>query len=552
MARIYPASEFQPDFGLPWQRWTEEELRRLPEADLRRRYEAKALAEANAKIDPIQFGWTLEGWREVMEQWKAYRLHLILGGNRSAKSTFLARLVIHAAEKIPEARIRCFHANEARSIEQQGMVWEALPERYKTLGKKKGQNFSIQFSQKNGFTDRKLILPPVPGYDRGAEIVFMDYAQYRNDPQVAEGWWAHIIWLDEEAPNALVETLRPRLRDAKGRLFLTFTTLQGWTPTVARFLKRKKTLRTIPSPFLSRPVPVAEESLSENNCRIYYFQSLDNPFLDAEELYAEMKGKPDDYVLARAHGVPTKASYTPFPAFDETVHVIPHEKLPWLSEQVTKDGKVLPQSTPTFRMSADPSGSKPWFIIWAATMPGDVVYIFDEYPDVSYGEWAEEGSTAEGKSGPAQKPNGFGYGDYIELIQRVEGDREVYERIMDPRLGNTTIQGKEGATSIISEMDELGMTFFAAPGLDIEHGLSVINDRLSYDARQPVSATNHPRLFISDRCQQLIYAMKTYTARGGKDEATKDPIDALRYLLTHGADYIDTKGPITTGRTFSY
>ena len=555
MSNIYPANQYKPEFGLDYPSYTDEMMDAMPEDDLRRALEAKMIAERNAKIDVIQFGWVLPSWREFQHYWQQYKVHCILGGNRSSKSSLLARCVVDAAMHIPEARIRCWHANDARSIEQQQQVYEALPERYKNLSKKKGTTHSIQYSQKNGFTNGKLILPPINGATRGAEIIFMNYAQYRNDPQVAEGWWAHLIWMDEEAPEKLVETMRPRLIDARGRLVLTFTTLHGWTPLVARILSRTKTLRTIQSKFLQRPmktVPALQESLSEGGCLIYYFQSDDNPFLPEGEVAVEMSGKPDEYVLARAHGVPTRAGSSPFPGFDDNVHVISKDKLPWQHPTTMPDGRTVTTDATLYHI-CDPSGSKPWFMLWIAVLPDDTAYVYKEWPDVdTYGEWAEYGANSTGKPGPGQNPVPFGFKDYRDTIKEIEGDTKIDERIMDSRLGNTPKQSAEGATCIISEMDDLDLIFKEAPGLLIDHGITLINDRLRFDDKKPVSGDNHPRLYISDACQNTIFALKNYTGIGGKDEATKDPIDCLRYAFEYDISYNNKEDSISERGMGSY
>jgi hypothetical protein len=550
------ADEWQPDFGQKWPRYTREQLDAMTDDEMRERLRAKLLCEQNAKIDPLQFGWTLEGWREVMECWKTHKVHCILGGNRSSKSSFAASLVLHAAMSIPEAKIRCYHVNDEKSIaEQQAMVWAALPERFKALGRKKGTNFSIQYSQKNGFTGKKLILPPMPGCTRGSEILFCNYQQYKNDPQTAEGWWAHLIWGDEEMPQKLFETLLYRLVDVRGRLLLTFTTLNGWSPLIQDILGRVKTLRTIKSPVLKRQVPVAQESLSRPNTRIYYFQTADNPFVPAKDFLADLKGRPEAEVLARAHGIPTKTTQSPLPGFDELVHVVKHEDLPWMKERVhPKTGKVLPEPHLTPYHVVDPAGDKPWFMAWGAADARGAIWIYREWPDIEYGAWAEPGNSPEGKPGPAQRSCDMGYDDYKDVILNSEREDgfEPHERIMDPRLGNTTVQGADGATSIISQMDERGIIFMPAPGLNIQHGLSLINDRLSYNREEPLSPSNAPRLFISDRCQNLIYCLKNYTNSGKQDEPTKDGVDVLRYLLEHGADYVPNLSDADGGRTFSY
>lgn len=433
------------------------------------------------------------------------------------------------------------------------MVWQALPMPYKELGKKKGQNYSIQYSQKNGFTSSKLILPPMPGYTRGSEILFCHYSQYKNDPQTAEGWWAHLIWCDEEAPAKLFETLQYRLMDARGRMILTFTTLQGWTPLVSDIMSSTKTIEKRRSPILQREIQTVQDSRKHAGLRIYYWWTIDNPFVPGEDFANDIKGMGNDIILARLHGIPTKTSNSPLPKFDEAVHVIKHEDLPWLKERRTADGKHLLPAVPVTRYHAiDPSGAKPWAQIWAAVDPAGKVYIYHEFPDETYGPWGEAGSDSKGKRGPAQKPLGWGYKDYVEYARNIEGRDEVYERIIDSRLGNAQAQGQDGATSIITELDEAGMVTIPAPGLDIAHGISLINDRLNYDEKQPISALNTPRLLISDRCQNLISCMKSYTGEGGKDEVWKDFVDCVRYLLEAGCDYVPATKDTDYGHTSSY
>ena len=97
------------------------------------------------------------------------------------------------------------------------------------------------------------------------------------------------------------------------------------------------------------------------------------------------------------------------------------------------------------------------------------------------------------------------------------------------------------------------MTFIPAPGVHIDDGLQLINGLLSYDENKPIDSLNAPKLFISDRCENFIYAMQEYTAKGGKDEATKDPIDCLRYMVVAKCEFydeLDAEAPLN--RTFSY
>lgn len=541
------ADTILPDFGIPWPGWQNKDYSKASDAEIAHDLGLKEDIERRAREDPLSFGWTLPGWNEVCENWKGYDSHVILGGNRSTKTSFGAKLVVDLLEKIPECRIRAYQVNEDKSIaEQQAYVWEALPDKYKRMAKKKGQAHSIQYTQQNGFVNSKLILPPQEGCRRGSEIIFGNYQQYRNDAQVVEGWWAHCVWCDEEAPQKMYERLLTRLYDAHGRMLLTFTTIQGWSPLVADILGRTKTVRRRHSDLLKRNLPVAQESLTRPGTRIYYFWTQDNPFIPRETI-EKMRGRPEAEVLAIAHGIPTRSATTKFPKFDETKHVIKHEHLPWLRAE--REGKEIPGFTRY--MIIDPSGSKPWSMLWVAVDGAERLWVYREWPDIGYGPWGEPGDKPEGTRGTAQRPNGFGIADYVETIRQREDGEEIFERLIDPRMGAATTQGKEMATSIQSELEDAGLVIHAAPGLQVDHGISLINDRMSYDETKPISALNCPRLLISDRCEQLIESIKNYTGCS-REEVWKDFIDCLRYLLEAGADYIPNVSNADSPETFSY
>ena len=59
------------------------------------------------------------------------------------------------------------------------------------------------------------------------------YAQKRESFQ---GVARHFIWLDEEAPDDIVDEAQIRLMTLRGMLILTFTPLRGISPVVQRFL----------------------------------------------------------------------------------------------------------------------------------------------------------------------------------------------------------------------------------------------------------------------------------------------------------------------------
>ena len=536
------------DFGLPWPGYDKKDYSGVDAGSIAADYERRVQVERRALVDPVQFGWTLASWREFFGEYAKYHTHVICGGNRASKSVCVARLYVFLLQAIPECRLRAFHVSSAKSItEQQQHIWDALPRKYKDLSGKKSGTFSTTYSQRNGFVGDKLILPPQEGCSRGSELIFGNYQQYRNDPQVVEGWWAHGVWCDEECPQKMFERLLTRVFDVRGRLILSFTTIQGWSALVADVLGKTKTLKRRYSQLLNREIPVAQESLTRKSTRIYYFWTEDNPFIPSDTI-ENLRGRPEAEILALAHGIPTRSATTKFPKFSE-VHVLKEGQLPWKKEGVDYE----PITSFTTYLVVDPSGAKPWFMIWAAVSRAGDIYIYRDWPDIGYGSWGEPSEREEGSPGQAMKPNGFGIYDYVDTIKELETEdgAEVFERIIDPRLGAARVPGKEGATSIMSELQDAGMVFIPAPGLDINHGQQLISDRMGYDETQPVSALNHPRLYVSEHCEQVIEAFKNYTGCS-RTEVWKDPVDTVRYLLESGADFVEKRADQDSGKTFSY
>lgn len=537
------ADQYRPDFGMDWTPpASADQLAGLSHGDLVKYATARKYAEQRADLNPVGSGWVLPSWRKVMDAWSKYNIIIILGGQRSGKSMFASRLCVWAAGTIPQAEVRAYHVNEDRSIEdQQRFIWDALPMGIKSLPTKKGIHHSVQYSQKNGFTDNICILPPHPGAKRGGVIKFGNYRQYQQDAQVTEGFKSHVIWCDEELPAKMFETLIYRTIDYHGRLILTFTTLSGWTSLIQDILGKTRTLEKRFSPLVGRELPVIQESLSRPGAAIFYFWTEDNAFIDTGDFLEKIKSRPKDEILARAHGIPTKAISGAFPGFNKDINVVPHSEMPWIKN---------PEYPVTRYMAIDPAGSKNWFMLWVAIDADGTWWIYREWPD--YDDWALPGSTIEGKAGPAQKGSRKGIKDYVELITNMEDGEIILERIIDPRLGAAEKQSAEGATTIISDMDDAGMTMIPAPGVDIENGLQLITNKLSYDDTAKISSTNAPHLYVSENCANMIYALQEYTASGGKNEATKDPIDCLRYIAVSNPDFMENQPPDRQNTTGVY
>ena len=541
------ADEVSAEFGIPWRNELAYERGALKsgldasEAALMMANEpkkAKVLMEllenqpAQEELDPIQWGFTLPSWQRVMDRWDKDKVHVIFGGNRSSKTTFASRLLVHLAQQIPEAELRSFHVTEDRSIEDtQKFVWDAIPRRYKDM-KKRSSTHSLTYTHKNGFTDGKVIFPPMEGCKRGSYLRFNNYRQFLQDSQIIEGMTAHCIHLEEECPAKLFETLLARVADYHGRIIMTFTTLQGWTDLFSSLLRGAKTIETRYSEYLGMDLPIEQESANWEGCRIHYFWSEDNPFFDSHELRKAYSKQPLEIKQARLYGVPSKVFQNRFPKFNPHVNVVKHGDIPFVKD---------PTEKVTRYMICDPAGSKPWVMIWVAVDQEGCWWVYREWPDSTVGAWALPHANAQGKSigkpGPGQRPVGYGYEDYATLMKDLEQDEEIFERLVDPRFGKATVRTGMGETNMVNEMMDFDVFLKPAPGLEIEHGIQKINDLLSWDDTKPMDDENSPKMFISERCDNLVYAMTEYTGCS-RQEQTKDFIDVLRYGAVTPLDYV--------------
>jgi hypothetical protein len=513
---------------------TDEELIQMTPEEVLSIHRIYHEAIENAEKDPYEYGFRLPHWTKAEEQLYQVNEILALGGNRSGKTQWGAFSVVRAAVENPNSEIFCFAQTSEVSIrQQQSAVWAWLPEYLKT--KFTSASAYISYKKKTGFTDSSLILP------NGSQIIFKTYSQYQNNPTILEGAelgsrnpvWHNIgVWLDEYLLGPeLINTLRFRLATRNSKMLVTFTPIDGWTEVIKEYLDGATTIESREAELLNNElVPYVQKS-KKLNASVHYFHSQDNAFGGYERIKETLKGRTREEILIRAYGVPMKSHATKFPKFNKVVNVIDPEKIP--KNNVTKYHVI------------DPAGSKNWFMCWIAMDETGTMWVYREWPGVDVGDWAEWRG-GKWMPGEGAKGQGFGIRDYVELIEELEGDEEIFERLIDPRLGAAKYQVQDGSSSIIEDLNDAGMVCIPAPGLDIDDGLQALIGKMAWDTSKPLDAVNRPHFYISSDCENIIQGLSEYTGDGGLKEAWKDVIDVLRYAAISGIDHVDNSVSLVT------
>lgn len=480
-----------------------------------------------SKHDPFLHGIRLPHWKVADQFLAKYNRILCSGGNRSGKSQFGARTVAEMMARHPNFEVAVFSMTSQSSVrDQQPFVYDWLPSEWKNIKKSKTAN--ITFTRKNGFSDNVFIAP------NGSRCSFYHYSQQSD---ILEGCELDLIWFDELVPWSWVETGAYRLITRRGKMLITVTPINGWTPVVSDFMSGMKVLESKPASLLDPGkvhvpgcppghMPTQGECVRDDSAVLFFFTE-DNPFQPKEEMARVLKGETEAQKRCRAYGYVEKSQAGYFPRFNKT-HILDHAAIP--TKNITR------------YMCVDPAGSRMWFALWVAVNQDGDHFIYREFPDAdTYGHWAELGERPEGEIGEAQKSQGYGLNDYKRTFTELEEDEEIFERLIDPRAGGTPAQTEDGSETLIDLLsyDPMPLYFIAASGITIEQGIDKINSLLAYDPDEPISIVNKPRLYISKTCQNLIRSLQNLTAAGGDKNRWKDPVDVLRYIAVHGCEYVD-------------
>jgi hypothetical protein len=511
---------------------TDEEIVLLAEKDpqlLRQLIEVHEGRIKAAEEDPVRYGFDLEGWARIRDGLEEYNEVLVLGGNRSGKTTGCAKMLMEAVMQNNDGHIVCFSQNADTSIKvQQSAIWEMMPKEFRR--KTKSTEGYINFSMQNGFTGSSFIFP-----DTRTRVDFKTYTQFSNNQTILEGFEFGFkqqssnnigAWLDEYLGDAaLVNTLRFRLATRNSKMLIGFTPIDGYTPFVADYIKGAETLQTKPAALLDRDVPVKQYS-PDRDASVVYLHSDENPFGGYDRIAKDLKNRPEEEILVRAYGIPVKSMTSLVPMFNTEVNV--------LSDVENRYGMEFPDISGhgfTCYQVVDPAGARNYVSIWAGVNRDGEVYIRREWPDRdTYGEWAEFGDP-RWKYGPAAKKIGLDIAGYVELFEEIEEELgiKVFERIGDSRFFAKENENNDDLFTVFADYD---MHFIPSDGRNEEFGINALDEWFAYNPNAEIDHANRPMCYIHEDCGNLIDSLINYNSKGKTDEPLKDFFDVIRYLRT--------------------
>lgn len=485
--------------------------------------------------DPYRHGHVPEEWGEAEALLGEVDELLISGGNRASKTEFAAKYVNKVLNSGRNKNVLCLSQHAKSSLQiQQPRVWKYFPKELKVS--KKTKSTFISYSSKNGFSDQSFILP------NGGTCFFYNYTQ---DIKIMEGLEYDLVWADELIPLPWVETLRYRLVTRQGKMILTFTPKDGVNNTYRDYVGGARVTRWREARYFEKdPLPTMEiaprsgvmpyeAQCQRESARVMFWFSEWNPWTNYERMKTTVQGAPKSQIMIRLYGWASEMSGRAFPRFNPDVHVVSRDRVP---------------AEGTNYWTADPAPSRNWFQLWGRATPSGDLYIYRESPNwFTHGDWAEPSEKSDGKPGPAQK---LGAGQGVDEIKRelsaLENGELIFDRRVDPRAGASQQITHEGGQTVLDLLREPGhgvpgLDVDAAPSLPVAQGVSQINDLLAYDVNKPIGPGNRPRLYVSEDCKNLIFAMQEWTGMDGEKGATKDPIDALRYMVVIDPVYVSRK-----------
>ena len=207
-----------------------------------------------AETDPLRAGFELPTWPIIREQLHAKDELYLFSANDAGKSEFGGKWVNEVLTRrftwptmMPgPPKVLCIAQNDAASKLQMEKVHKYAPLYARAANEKKGKPrnpyFKYNWSQAEGFTGAKFVLPN----PKGAECDFRTVAQWLKGELSFESFAFHAVWIDEDAPLGMWDALRFRAAKKQGKLLFTFTPVSGFSGVCKTVLNGARIVESLP------------------------------------------------------------------------------------------------------------------------------------------------------------------------------------------------------------------------------------------------------------------------------------------------------------------
>ena len=246
---------------------------------------------------------------------------------------------------------------------------------------------------------------------------------------------------------------------------------------------------------------------------------FDNTYLPAEAVkdFAEDPAIAEVEKEARLYGRFQHLLDRVYPQFDPDVHVV--------------DDFAIPHDWYT-GMAVDPHSARPFAIVYFAVAPRGDIYIFKEWPTSDFTKIRRDSRDVRA---------------YAMLLRDLDGDREISVRLADPNSApRRDVTRGQYVSSWVDLFAPYGIHLNTNLNDRLDYGEGCVRQLLSYNAKEPITAANRPKLYVFASCLNTTAALSFYTIKtkqnaddGLKDEERsedyKDFADVVRYIAVSGA-----------------
>lgn len=205
--------------------------------------------------DPLRYGFDLPHWPVIRELLVQKEEVYVFGGNDSAKTTLMAKIVAEVltrrltwpGQATGAPQVLCVAQNDTISRRvQQKMIYEHLPVEARRLNeqqvKKRNSVSKVNYSIDGGFTNGSFAL----AQPRGAACMFRNVTQFERQELGIEGDAFDLVVIDESCPLALLEALRFRAAKRGGRILYCFTPVGGFDQVCADVFSGARLVKSLP------------------------------------------------------------------------------------------------------------------------------------------------------------------------------------------------------------------------------------------------------------------------------------------------------------------